>query len=100
MSSAPPAWVTKARAAVTHAQASVADALAGPQFGETVFALEGYHRLAGTYDGSSIVGRGVVLRWTTDRAYCIDGVTQRGVAEYLLGPGGHVVPGYCPTAAV
>jgi hypothetical protein len=100
MSSAPPAWVAQARAAVTHAQATVADALAGPQFGETAFALESYHRIAGTYDGSSVVARGVVLRWATDRAYCVDGVTQGGVAEYLLGPGGHVVPGYCPSAAV
>lgn len=100
MSSAPPAWIAQARTAVTHAQATVADALAGPQFGETVFALEGYRRLAGTYDGSSIVARGVVLRWATDRAYCVEGVTQGGVAEYLLGPGGHVTTGYCPSAAV
>jgi hypothetical protein len=91
--------VRQARTAVAHAQASVADVFAGPQFGETAFALEGYHRLSGTYDGSSIEGRGIVLRWATDRAYCIEGVTQGGVAEYLLGPGGHVARGYCPYAS-
>jgi hypothetical protein len=100
LSSVPPSMVQRARTAVTRAQASVADVFAGPQFAETAFALESYHRLSGTYDGSSIEGRGIAVRWATDRAYCIEGVTQGGVAEYLLGPGGRVVHGYCPYASL
>lgn len=84
---------------VTHARNVIADAIAGPQFGDAAFAIERYHELSGTYDGAGVEGRRITVRWATDKTYCIDGVSQGGAAEYLLGPNGHVTPGRCPYAA-
>jgi hypothetical protein len=82
---------------VTHAQTVIADAIDGPQFSDAAFSLDRYHMLSGTYDGSGVEGRRITIRWATDRAYCIDGVSQGGAAEYLLGPNGRVAPGSCPS---
>ena len=81
---------------VTHAQNAIADAIAGPQFSDAAFALERYHELSGTYDGAGVEGRRITVRWATDKTYCIDGVSQSGAAEYLLGPNGHIAFGHCP----
>jgi hypothetical protein len=81
---------------VTHAQNSIADLIAGPQFGDAAFSLERYHQLAGTYDGAGFEGRRVTVLWATDRTYCVEGVSQSGAVEYLLGPQGHVASGRCP----
>jgi len=84
---------------LTQAQNAIADAIAGPQFSDAAFALERYHELSGTYDGAGVEGRRITVRWATDKTYCIDGVSQSGAAEYLLGPNGYVAPGRCPYAA-
>jgi hypothetical protein len=84
---------------VIHAQNAVADAIAGPQFSDAAFALERYRALSGTYDGAGVEGRRITVRWATDRTYCVEGVSQSGAVEYLLGPHGHVAPGRCPYAA-
>src|SRR3954453_2307681 len=55
---------------------TIADAIAGPQFNDAAFTLERYHMLSGTYDGAEVEGRRIAVRWATDRAYCIEGVTQ------------------------
>jgi hypothetical protein len=81
---------------VDQARNTVADAIAGPQFNDAAFALERYHTLAGTYDGADVEGRRIVVRWATDRTYCIEGVSQSGAVEYVLGPHGHIAPGTCP----
>jgi hypothetical protein len=75
---------------------TIADAIAGPQFDDAAVALERYHMLSGTYDGAGIQGRRISLRWGTDRAYCIEGVSQSGAVQYLLGPHGRTAPGTCP----
>jgi hypothetical protein len=81
---------------VTHAQTSIADLIAGPQFAEAAFSLERYHQLSGTYDDAGFEGRRVAVLWATDKTYCVEGVSQSGAVEYLLGPHGHVAPGRCP----
>jgi hypothetical protein len=87
------------QASVTRAQKAVADAIAGPQFSDAAFSLERYRTIAGTYDGANVMGRRITMRWATDNAYCIDGVSESGAAEYLLGPRGRLSPGSCPYAA-
>jgi hypothetical protein len=74
----------------------IADAIAGPQFSDAAFALERYHMLSGTYDGAGIEGRRIAVRWATDRAYCIEGVSQSGAVRYVVGPHGSISPGTCP----
>ena len=86
------------QASVTRAQNAVQDAVAGPQFTDAAFSLERYHMVAGTYDGADVMGRRITIRWTTDNAYCVEGVSTSGAAEYLLGPSGNLVPGFCPYA--
>ena len=83
---------------VTRAQNAVADAIAGPQFTDAAFSLERYRMISGTYDGADVMGRRITVRWATDKAYCVEGVSESGATEYLLGPHGHLIPGFCPYA--
>jgi hypothetical protein len=89
---------TGAHSLVSNAQTAVADAIAGPQFTDAAFSLDRYHMLSGTYDGAAVEGRRITVRWATATSYCIEGVSQGGVPQYLLGPHGHVAPGGCPVA--
>ena len=82
-----------------HARDSVADMIAGPQFGDAAFSLERYRDLSGTYDGAGVEGRRITVVWATDRFYCIEGVSQNGALQYLLGPHGRVAAGRCPVAS-
>jgi len=86
----------QAQLLVRQTQIAISDAIDGPQFSDAAFSLEQYHTLSGTYDGAAVEGRRITVRWATDRTYCIDGVSQGGAAEYLLGPNGQVEPGRCP----
>ena len=97
--SASPVLLARAELFVSHAQTAIADAIAGPQFTDAAFSLDQYHTLAGTYDGAAVNGRRITVRWANDRTYCIEGVSQGGAAEHLLGPNGHVAPGRCPYVA-
>jgi hypothetical protein len=81
---------------VTSTQNSIADMIAGPQFSDAAFSFARYHDLAGTYVDAGVEGRRISVLWATDRAYCVEGVSQSGLVEYLLGPHGHVMPGHCP----
>jgi hypothetical protein len=81
---------------LTNVQNAVADAIIGPQFGDVAMSMERYHDLAGTYDGADLSGRGIVVRWATDAHYCVDGVSESGTVEHLLGPYARVEPGSCP----
>lgn len=81
---------------VTRVQNALAETFAGPQFSDAAVAMERFHQLSGTYDGADFSGRRISVRWATGTQFCIDGVSQSGVAEYLLGPGGSVAPGACP----
>jgi hypothetical protein len=89
---------SRAQLVVSHAQNAVADAIAGPQFTDAAFSLDRYHTLSGTYDGAAVEGRLITVRWATATSYCIEGVSEAGSAQYLLGPYGHVASGNCPIA--
>jgi hypothetical protein len=97
--SASPVLLARAQLFVSHTRTAIADAIAGPQFTDAAFSLDQYHSLAGTYDGAAVDGRRITVRWATGKAYCIEGVSQGGAIEHLLGPNGQVAPGRCPYVA-
>jgi hypothetical protein len=81
---------------VTRAQNTVADAFVGPQYYDAANGLERYHDLSGTYDGATVGGRQIELKWGNDASYCLEGFSQANGVQHLLGPNGRVAPGQCP----
>lgn len=81
---------------VTHAQHTVADAIVGPQFGDAAVGLQRYHDLSGTYDGASVGGLRMQLKWGNDASYCIEGLSEAKGVQHLVGPNGRVIQGPCP----
>jgi hypothetical protein len=81
---------------VTQTQNTVSDVMIGPKFGDAAIGLQRYHDLSGTFDGASVGGRSMELKWGSDAAYCIEGVSKANGMQHLLGPGGVVAPGPCP----
>ena len=65
---------------MTRVQNALAEAIAGPQFGDAAVAMERFHQLSGTYDGADVSGRRIAVRWATDTRFCIDGVSVMRVS--------------------
>jgi len=90
------AQLRSAHVLVRHAQFTVEDLIAGPDYGSAAVALERYHAIAGTYAGAEIAERSMTLAWGTEVAYCVEGVGASGDVSHLVGPDGHVSSGHCP----
>jgi hypothetical protein len=82
--------------AVAHAQAIVQDTLDGPRYGDAKLTLERWRDLSGSYAGADVTGGHLTLRWATDFAYCVEGVSAARGLEHLVGPTGKRERGACP----